>query len=145
MESAFEVITDQAENVTSGTWVGDCFVYTTATNRLNFLVGDKVSTISHFETSMFILGYLSKIGRVYLSGKDLNVISYALSLAVVEYQTLVLRGEIDEAAAMLPSIPEDQKTKIARFLEGQGFVEQALEVSTDPEHRFVSHRDLIAG
>lgn len=37
---------------------------------------------------------------------------------------------------MLPDIPDDQKAKIARFLEGQGYKEQALEVATDPEHRF---------
>lgn len=37
---------------------------------------------------------------------------------------------------MLPDIPDDQKSKIARFLEGQGYKEQALEVATDPEHRF---------
>lgn len=37
---------------------------------------------------------------------------------------------------MLPEIPDDQKAKIARFLEGQGYKEQALEVATDPEHRF---------
>lgn len=37
---------------------------------------------------------------------------------------------------MLPDIPEDQRAKIARFLEGQGYKEQALEVATDKEHRF---------
>lgn len=37
---------------------------------------------------------------------------------------------------MLPDIPSDQKNKIARFLEGQGYKEEALEVATDPEHRF---------
>ena len=37
---------------------------------------------------------------------------------------------------MLPEIPEDQRAKIARFLEGQGYKEQALEVATDKEHRF---------
>lgn len=42
---------------------------------------------------------------------------------------------------MLPEIPDDQKVKIARFLEGQGYKEQALEVATDPEHRF----DLALG
>jgi coatomer subunit beta' len=74
--------------------------------------------------------------RVYICDKDLSVMSYALSLAVVEFQTLVLRGELEEAMGMLPDIPEDQKTKIARFLEGQELKEEALEVSTDSEHRF---------
>ena len=70
------------------------------------------------------------------SDKDLAVQSFALALSVVEYQTLVLRGDMDTAAELLVDIPEDQKNKIARFLEGQGEKELALEVATDPEHRF---------
>lgn len=66
--------------------------------------------------------------------------SYGLSLSVVEYQTLVLRGEL-EAAQEIP-IPPDQKTKIARFLEGQGYKQEALEISTDSEHRFDLALDL---
>lgn len=62
--------------------------------------------------------------------------SFGLSVSVIEYQTLVLRGDLDTANEMLSEIPEDQKNKIARFLEGQGYKEQALEVATDPEHRF---------
>jgi coatomer subunit beta' len=66
----------------------------------------------------------------------MGVQSYALALSVVEYQTLVLRGDMDAAAELLEDIPEDQKNKIARFLEGQGEKDLALEVATDPEHRF---------
>ena len=66
----------------------------------------------------------------------MNVVSFALSLAVVEYQTLVLRGDLEAAEELLPSVPKDQNNKIARFLEGQGYKELALKVATDPEHRF---------
>ena len=85
---------------------------------------------------MYLLGYLPRDGRAYVADKDVNVISYALSLSVVEYQTLILRGDLDTAAEVLEGIPEDQKHKIARFLEGQGYKEMALDVATDPEHRF---------
>jgi coatomer subunit beta' len=57
-------------------------------------------------------------------------------LAVVEYQTLILRGDLEAADELLPTVPKDQNNKIARFLEGQGYKEKALEVATDPEHRF---------
>jgi coatomer subunit beta' len=87
---------------------------------------------------------------VYLADKEVNVVSYALSLSVVEYQTVVLRGDMDAAEEILATIPTDQMPKIARFLEGQGtssirwskksnqegYKEKALEVSTDPEQRF---------
>ena len=58
--------------------------------------------------------------RVYLADKDLAIYSYSLSLAVVEYQTAVLRGDMDAASEILPSIPKDQLNKVARFLESKG-------------------------
>ena len=68
-----------------------------------------------------------------LADKDVNVVSFALSLAVLQYETLILRNETEAAAEVLQDVPEDQMNKIARFLEGQGYKEQALEVATDPE------------
>lgn len=40
------------------------------------------------------------------------------------------------ADKVLPTIPKEQRTRVAHFLEKQGFKSQALAVSTDPEHRF---------
>ncbi|ORY58087.1 coatomer WD associated region-domain-containing protein [Pseudomassariella vexata] len=136
VEAAFEVITDIAESVRTGEWVGDCFIYTNSTNRLNYLVGDQINTVSHFDQPMYILGYIQRDSRIYLADKDVNLTSFGLSLPVLEYQTLVLRGDMDTASELLPTIPADQVNKIARFLEGQGYKEMALEVATDPEHKF---------
>ncbi|KAF3022096.1 hypothetical protein E8E14_013700 [Neopestalotiopsis sp. 37M] len=136
VEAAFEVITDIAESVRTGEWVGDVFVYTNNTNRLNYLVGDQTYTVSHSDSPLYILGYIQRDSRVYLADKDVNVTSFGLSLPVLEYQTLVLRDDMETAAELLPSIPQDQLNKIARFLEGQGHKELALEVATDPEHKF---------
>jgi coatomer subunit beta' len=85
---------------------------------------------------MYLLGYIQRDSRIYLADKDVNVTSFSLSLSVVEYQTLVLRDDMESAAELLPSIPADQLNKIARFLEGQGHKELALEVASDPEHKF---------
>merc|ERR1711939_872516 len=49
---------------------------------------------------------------------------------------LVLRDDMETAEELLPTIPQDQLNKIARFLEGQGHRELALEVATDSEHKF---------
>ncbi|RKL13081.1 Coatomer subunit beta' [Fusarium oxysporum] len=120
VEAAFEVITDISES----------------TNRLNYLVGDQTYTVSHFDKPQYILGYIQRDSRIYLADKDVNVTSFGLSLPVLEYQTLVLREDMETAAELLPTIPHDQLNKIARFLEGQGHKELALEVATDPEHKF---------
>jgi hypothetical protein len=42
-------------HVRTGQWVGDCFIYTNSTNRLNYLVGDQTYTISHFDRLNSIL------------------------------------------------------------------------------------------
>lgn len=123
-------------SVRTGEWVGDCFLYTNSTNRLNYLVGDQTYTVSHFDKPMYVLGYIQRDSKIYLADKDVNVTSFALSLPVLEYQTLVLREDMETAAELLPTIPSDQLNKIARFLEGQGHKELALEVATDPEHKF---------
>ncbi|EJT76855.1 coatomer beta' subunit [Gaeumannomyces tritici R3-111a-1] len=147
VESAFEVITDISESVRTGEWVGDCFIYTNSTNRLNYLVGDQTYTVSHFDQPMYVIGYIQRDSRIYLADKDVNVTSFALSLPVLEYQTLVLREDMETAAELLPTIPQDQLNKIARFLEGQGHKSLALEVATDPEHKFdlalsLNHLDI---
>jgi len=130
------VVTDINEGIRSAEWLGDVLIYTNGTNRLNYLVGDQTYTVAHFDKPMYILGYLQRDSRVYLTDKDLAVTSFALSLPVLEYQTLVLREDMETAAELLPSIPQDQLNKIARFLEGQGHKELALEVATDSEHKF---------
>jgi coatomer subunit beta' len=132
----FPFTTLTPSSVRTGEWVGDCFIYTNSTNRLNYLVGDQTYTISHFDQPMYLLGYIQRDSRIYLCDKDVNVTSFSLSLSVVEYQTLVLRDDMESASELLPSIPADQLNKIARFLEGQGHKELALEVATDPEHKF---------
>lgn len=49
IEDAFEVVTDVQEIVKSGLWVGDCFIYTSAVNRLNYFVGGQIVTVAHLD------------------------------------------------------------------------------------------------
>lgn len=123
-------------SVKTGKWVGDCFIYTTASNRLCYFVGAESYSISPFDmqvsictaflfltasfSPLYLLGYIPAHNRVYLVDKDMNLYGYSLSLTVVEYQTAVLRGETESAAEILASIPKDQLNKVARFLEGRG-------------------------
>lgn len=69
---------------------------------------------------MFLLGYMPSHNRIYLADQGVNIFGYALSLALVEYQTAILRGDMDAAAEILPTVPADQRNKVARFLESQG-------------------------
>ncbi|CDW55672.1 coatomer subunit beta' [Trichuris trichiura] len=129
LENAFNVFA-------TGTWVGDCFVYTTSSNRLNYFVGGDTVTVAHLDRPLYILGYLPSENRLYLSDKELNIISYQLMLAVLNYQTAVMRHDLEMANKILPTIPKDNLNRVARFLERQGYTTQALAVSQDADHRF---------
>ena len=46
---------------------------------------------------MYILGYIPGDNRLYVSDKELHVISFQLLLSVLEYQTAVMRRDFDTA------------------------------------------------
>lgn len=137
VEESFELLHEISDTVRSGEWLLDCFVYTSSVNRLNYLVGGVTYTVAHFDKAKYLLGFVAKDSRIYLCDKDVNVSSYRLSVPLVEYQTVVLRGDVELAQSdFLSAIPEEELSKVAKFLEAQGFKELALEVSTDDEHKF---------
>lgn len=136
IEDAFEVLGEIEEIVKTGCWVGDCFLYTNSLNRLNYYVGGEIVTIAHLDRVMYLLGYIPKDNRLYLGDKELSVISYSLLLSVLEYQTAVMRRDFDTADSVLPTVPREQRTRVAHFLEKQGFKSQAMAVTCDPEHKF---------
>lgn len=70
--------------------------------------------------SMSLLGYIPAHNRVYVMDKDTNVSGFSLALSVIEYQTAVLRGDMAAAEQILPTVPKDQRSKVARFLESKG-------------------------
>ena len=136
IEAAFELQHEVSDKVQGGVWVGDCYVYTNASNRLNYYVGGEVITLAHLDRRMYVLGYLAKEGRVFLMDKAGAITSYALCLAVLEYQTVVVRRDFVSANRILADVPKEQLNSIAKFLESQGFKEQALAVATDPDVKF---------
>ncbi|KAH8329452.1 hypothetical protein KR074_010914 [Drosophila pseudoananassae] len=136
VESAFNVLGETSESVKTGLWVGDCFIYTNSVNRINYYVGGEIVTVSHLDRTMYLLGYVPKDNRLYLGDKELNVISFCLQLSVLEYQTAVMRRDFERADLVLPTIPREHRTRVAHFLEKQGFKSQALQVSTDGDHKF---------
>ncbi|XP_017105574.2 coatomer subunit beta' [Drosophila bipectinata] len=136
VESAFNVLGETSESVKTGLWVGDCFIYTNSVNRINYYVGGEIVTVSHLDRTMYLLGYVPKDNRLYLGDKELNVISFCLQLSVLEYQTAVMRRDFERADLVLPTIPKEHRTRVAHFLEKQGFKSQALQVSTDGDHKF---------
>ncbi|KJE89459.1 coatomer subunit beta [Capsaspora owczarzaki ATCC 30864] len=136
IETSFDSVGDHSDVVRTGVWVGDCFLYTSAKNRVNYFIGGELVTLAHLDSPLYLLGYIAEHNRVYLCDKDLNVVSFYLSVSVLEYETAVMRQDFAAAEAILPRIPPKQRNRVAHFLEKQGFKEQALAVSDDLEHKF---------
>ena len=135
IEDGFELEQEISEKVQTGRFVGDCFIFNTG-NRLNYFVGGQVMTLAHLDRPMYVLGYLQKENRVYLTDKQHNIVSYQLLLSVLVYQTAIVRRDLETAERTLSQIPAEQHNKLAHFLEGQDLKEVAFRVSTDPEHKF---------
>jgi len=136
IEEAFTDAEEIQDRVRTGVWARDCFLYTNANNKLNYCVGSLIETTSHLDRSLYLLGYLPKYNKIYLMDKSHAVLSYSLDLSVIEYQTAVLRKDFGAAQEIFPRIPEKDRTRVAHFLEANGHHKQALNVTTDPDHKF---------
>ncbi|KAH7290701.1 hypothetical protein KP509_30G060200 [Ceratopteris richardii] len=136
VEDAFELLHEISERVRTGIWVGDCFIYNNSAWRLNYCVGGEVTTMYHLDRPMYLLGYLASQSRVYLIDKEFNIMSYTLSLSLIEYKTLVMRGDMERAEEVLPTIPKEQYNSVARFLESRNMLVEALAIVTDPDYKF---------
>ena len=132
VDDAFEVVHEISEAIRTCVWVGDCLLYTNTAGRLNYTIGAEVITLQHLDRPLYIVGYIKKDNRIYLIDRDSTLVSYQLLLSVLEYQTAVVRRDFEAAAKVLPEVPKEEYNRIARFLEAQGFKEEALAVATDP-------------
>lgn len=143
---AFEPEQEIPDNITKGQWIGDCFIFSNSAGRLSYFVGGNTMTLCHLDQQgtgpLFMLGYLPKEDRLYLMDRSRSVFSYRVLLAVLQYQTAVVRCDFETANAILPAIPEGEHSGVARFLETQGYKDVALQVSRDPDHKFDLALDL---
>ncbi|KIM60066.1 hypothetical protein SCLCIDRAFT_26858 [Scleroderma citrinum Foug A] len=135
VEEASGVIAEISDTVKTAKWVRDCFIYT-ASNWNNYFVRKESYTISPSDMPMYILGYAPAHNHVYLTDKAMSIYAYSLSLNVIKYRMAVLRGDMDAAGEILPSIPHEQLNKVARFLEAKDLKELAMQITTDPDHKF---------
>jgi coatomer subunit beta' len=142
IEGSFELIYTINERVRTGQWVGECFLYTNGSGKMNYIVGGEVVTLCHLDHPMYLLGFVPKEDRVFLVDKSYNIVSYRLLTSVLSYQTAVVRQDFVTANGLLSAIPKSEYPAVARFLESQGFKEEALAVTTDLDHKFELAVDL---
>ena len=133
---AFEVKYEILENINSGMWLSECFIYTTSMNKLNYCLGGKSMTLVALDKKMFVLGYIPQQNRVYLMDSNRIVVSYLIMLSFIEYQIAVVQEDFEKAEAIFPSIPENYHNKCAKFLDNLNYKEEAFAITTDKDHKF---------
>ncbi|KAK4531355.1 hypothetical protein CCYA_CCYA07G2212 [Cyanidiococcus yangmingshanensis] len=136
VDSAFSVLHEFADRVLTGRWSGECFIFSTASNRLCFLVGTEVASIAHLERPMYLLGYLPAENRIYLVDRNLQIVSYTLLASIVQFKILIKKELLSESLELLKSIPKSEYNRLAQSLEKAGYKEAALQVATDSDYRF---------
>ena len=59
------------------------------------------------------------------------MVAIQLDRALLQYQTAVLLRDFEKANHLLPQIGERELEKLSLFLQGQGFLEEAIKVTKD--------------
>merc|ERR1719217_785067 len=101
IEAAFDLASEVSEKVVSGLWVSDCFVYVNSSQRLLCLVAGSTETVAHLDRVQYLLGYMPDQSKLYLVDKELNVVPYTLHMALIEYQSAIMRKDFDAASTFL--------------------------------------------
>ena len=98
IEDAFTFIEEYNETINSGVWISnECFVFINQKGIINYMIGNKIMKLTNTDKKYFILGYDSKQSRLYLVDKSLNIVSYALLIALVNFQSAILSDDIHGA------------------------------------------------
>lgn len=134
--ASFELLHEFEGKVASACWVEDVLLYTTTSGRVAYFVGGETLPVATAGTEQHLLGYLPREGRAVCMDIAGAIVTYQVSKVVMQYHTAVMRKDFHAANALLPRMPPSSLTDVARFLEAQGYKEEAMAVTQDPEHRF---------
>eukprot|EP00923_Selenidium_pygospionis_P031576 GHVN01055928.1.p1 GENE.GHVN01055928.1~~GHVN01055928.1.p1 ORF type:complete len:890 (-),score=170.70 GHVN01055928.1:154-2823(-) len=136
IEIAFEFIQEINERTETGLWVCESFLYVTPTLRLQIVNSSLIDTVAFLDRPMYLLGYLGDTNKVYLMDRDNSIITYTVYRSFLDYQQAVSGGDLGAAKELFNTLPLAVANKAAKFLESQGYKEEALEATNDPDHKF---------
>lgn len=105
IDVAFDCTSEINDKVSSGVWVGECFVYVTHSQHLVCLVAGQTENLAHLDRPQYLLGYIKDHSNLYLIDKNLDVTPYTLHLALVEYQGAIIRKDFDAAHEFFEQLP----------------------------------------
>lgn len=136
VDAAFDLVEEVDERVKQITWVGDCLIFINHAHRLCYYIGGEINNVAALSRNHYLLGYLPKENRILCIDKENSITSYKLQVNVIEYMAAIVRGDLNAAAEVLPTIAENFRYRLAQFLQARGHLDLALETTTEEEHRF---------
>lgn len=138
-EEFLSVLYEFNDSIKSGEWVGDVFLYSSAQGKLSYFIGGSSYTVAHFDQPKYVVGYLSNDNKVYVCDRDMHITSYQLSINVMEFQTWITRGAVEEAInEILPKISSKKDLlTISKFLEAQELYNEAYEITPDSDQKYM--------
>jgi coatomer subunit beta' len=78
---------------------------------------------------------MAEHNRIYLINRDLQIVSYAIDLSLIDYKAAITKKDFAAAQLAFARVPQSLYTRAARFLEHQGFLSEALELTLDADHK----------
>ena len=138
-EEILTVLYEFNDSIKSGEWVGDVFLYSSAQGKLSYFIGGSSYTVAHFDQPKYVVGYLANDNKVYVCDRDMHITSYPLSINVMEFQTWVTRGAVEEALnEILPKVSgKKDLLTISKFLETQELFQEAYEITPDSDQKYM--------
>ena len=132
---SFEIYFELNEVITSGIWIGSCFVYLNSGNKLAVVVNRKVQTITRVSPSLTVLGYIESQNKLFLVDRSQSIISHELLKNVIDFMELMISNEFEKANLVLKDIPQKEYIKIAKFLEQNDLKEEAYKLALDEDYK----------
>jgi coatomer subunit beta' len=130
-EDAFTVVHRIDTKSSSLTWYNGVLFFS-ENIKINRFVGGVVQTAATLKAPTEILGYLPRENLIVLAGPQRRILGVNFPEALLQFEAEVAVGGDPNPER----VPEQYKSRCAKFLKQIGRVELALDITTDPNMRF---------
>jgi coatomer subunit beta' len=96
-EEAFSLFLEIQDNIISGIWFEDIFIFLTNKNKLNYNIHDQVFPITTLNGNYYLLGFYQNSNKLLFMSKNFQIISYTFPISFVYYQSSILNKQYNEA------------------------------------------------
>ncbi|KAH0792969.1 coatomer subunit beta' [Histomonas meleagridis] len=134
-ESAFTLITQFDKVISRGSWYNEVFFFNDK-NTIYMCIGNYIEVISRVDKALTLVGYVSRIERLFLCDSDYNFFSYSVPSVVLDFIISITFDENNITDSNISNIPKEWHSRISSFLESIEHYEEALKLCDNDDKRF---------